>query len=171
MDRGAWWTTVLGVTKSRTRLSNCASVHHVRKRGQNDSSSGCVCATPIVVWPDKSTFIRSLRDRGLVSMANSLFGGAKKEKRSNRKARLPGSVFNVILFTYSHVLFPFLHNLAAQGRDISSFMLRNQGTDFGQVNQGSGELEQVSGWDDVLVKEISVPYNERQRRHLSPTQL
>lgn len=48
-------------------------------------------------------------------------------------------------------------------------MLRNQGTDFGQVNQGSGELEWVSGWDDILVKKISVPYNERQKRHLSPT--
>lgn len=54
---------------------------------------------------------------------------------------------------------------------MSSFMrLRNQGTDFGQVKQGSGELERVSGWDDALVKEISGPYSERQRRHLSPTQ-
>lgn len=97
-------------------------------------------------------------------------GVQRKKRGATEKARLPGSVFNVILFTCSYVLLPSHHNLAAQGRDISSFMLRNQGTDFGQVNQGSGELEQVSGWDDDLVKEISVPYNERQRRHLSPTQ-
>lgn len=33
-----------------------------------------------------------------------------------------------------------------------------------------GELEWVSGWDKVLVEEISITYNKRQRRHLSPTQ-
>ena len=27
MDRGAWWATVYGVSKSRTRLSNLAHVH------------------------------------------------------------------------------------------------------------------------------------------------
>ena len=28
MDRGAWWATVQGVIKSRTRLSDCVSTHH-----------------------------------------------------------------------------------------------------------------------------------------------
>ena len=96
-------------------------------------------------------------------------GEQRKKRGTTEEARLPGSVFNVILFTCSHVLLPSHHNLAAQGRVVSSFMLTNQGTDFGQVNQGSGELERVSGWDDILVKKISVPYNERQKRHLSPT--
>ena len=41
---------------------------------------------------------------------------------------------------------------------------------MGRRIRGSGELEWVSGWDNVLVKEISVTYNERQRRHLSFTQ-
>lgn len=50
-------------------------------------------------------------------------------------------------------------------------MLRNQGTDFGQVNQGSGELEWVSGWDDILVKKISVPYNETEKALVSHTPL
>ena len=31
MDRGAWWATVHGVTKSRTRLSNWAHTHTVDK--------------------------------------------------------------------------------------------------------------------------------------------
>ena len=29
MDRGAWWATVHGVTKSRTRLSDYARVHAI----------------------------------------------------------------------------------------------------------------------------------------------
>ena len=29
MDRGAWWAAVPGVTKSRTRLSNFTSLHHL----------------------------------------------------------------------------------------------------------------------------------------------
>ena len=29
MDRGAWWAAVLGVTKSRTRLSDFTSLHHL----------------------------------------------------------------------------------------------------------------------------------------------
>ena len=29
MDRGAWWATVQGVAKSRTRLSNFTSLHFI----------------------------------------------------------------------------------------------------------------------------------------------
>ena len=29
MDRGAWWATVHGVTKSRTRLSDFTHISHV----------------------------------------------------------------------------------------------------------------------------------------------
>ena len=29
VDRGAWWATVYGVTKSQTRLSDCTLTHNV----------------------------------------------------------------------------------------------------------------------------------------------
>lgn len=79
-------------------------------------------------------------------------------------------MFNAILFTSSHVLPPTHHSLAAQGRDISSFMLSGEpGNRLWAGESEWGELEWVSGWDKVLVKEeISITYNESQRRHLIP---
>ena len=51
MDRGAWWVTVHGVTKSRKRLSNFISVHQVRNfsnytslaRGASGKEPACQC--------------------------------------------------------------------------------------------------------------------------------
>lgn len=104
-------------------------------------------------------------------MANSLFWGAKKEKNSNSKGQTPWfsvqcHFIHMLPHSSSH------HNLAAQERDISSFMLSGEpGNRPWAGGSGEGrELEWVSGWDNVLVKEISINYNERQRRHLSPMQ-
>lgn len=62
---------------------------------------------------------------------------------------------------------PTIALLPRAGIYLLSCCLGNQGTDSEQENQ-TRELEWVSGWDKVLVKEISITYNEKQRRHLSP---
>ena len=41
MDRGAWWATVHGVSKSRTRLSNLTSLHFIYKDGKN-TGTNCI---------------------------------------------------------------------------------------------------------------------------------
>lgn len=83
------------------------------------------------------------------------FGVQRQKRAATVEARLPDSVFNIILFTCSHVLPPAHHSLAAQGRDICSCYLGNQGTNWAGESEW-GELEWVSGWDKVLVKEISI---------------
>ena len=41
MDRGAWWATVHGVSKSRTQLSNFTSLHFIYKDGKN-TGTNCI---------------------------------------------------------------------------------------------------------------------------------
>ena len=45
MDRGAWWATVQGVTKSRTRLSDFTSLHSTNRlpRWHSGQESICQC--------------------------------------------------------------------------------------------------------------------------------
>ena len=44
MDRGAWWATVHGVTKSLTRLSNFTSLHFAYKLSKQGDNihQGCI---------------------------------------------------------------------------------------------------------------------------------
>ena len=45
-DRGAWWATVYGVTKSRTRLKRLCTVQHMQPLlEQNMTYPGTVCLT------------------------------------------------------------------------------------------------------------------------------
>jgi len=97
-------------------------------------------------------------------------GEQRKKRAATAGAGLPGSVFNAILFTCSvFFLPPIIALLPRGGRYLPSCCLGNQGTDSEQENQRR-ELEWVGGWDKVLVKEISITYSEKQRRHLSPMQ-
>lgn len=99
-------------------------------------------------------------------------GVLRKKRAATVEAGLPDSMFNAILFTCSRVLPPSHHNPASPGQG-HIFLHAVWGTrvqTLGRRIRGSGELEWVSGWDNVLVKEISVTYDERQRRHLSSTQ-
>ena len=49
MDRGAWWATVYGVTKCRTRLSDFASLHSADKLNKQDDNIK-PCHTPFLIW-------------------------------------------------------------------------------------------------------------------------
>lgn len=81
----------------------------------------CVAVSP-VVQSGEDSHIRSLGDRGLISLAN-VWGVQRKKRAATVEAGLPGSVFNAFFIHMLHILPPSHHSSVAQGRNTSSFML------------------------------------------------